>query len=64
MQRDLVFSIDEESGREVVTIKDAKSDEVIRQYPSEEILSLARNLNEQLDEGDKAKKISLFSSTA
>ena len=64
VQRDLVFSIDEESGREVVTIKDAKSDEVIRQYPSEEILSLARNLNEQLDEGDKAKKISLFSSTA
>lgn len=64
VQRDLVFSVDEESGREVVTIKDAKSDEVIRQYPSEEILTLARKLSEQLDEGDKAKTVSLFSSTA
>ncbi|NOR71179.1 MAG: hypothetical protein GQ532_16015 [Methylomarinum sp.] len=64
VQRDLVFSVDEESGRNVVTIKDARSDEVIRQYPSEEILSLARNLSEQLDEGDKEKTVSLFSSTA
>ena len=64
VQRNLVFSVDEKSGRDVVTIKDAKSDEVIRQYPSEEILKLARNLSEQLDEGDKAKTVSLFSSTA
>mgnify|MGYP000358963720 CR=1 FL=1 len=64
IQRDLVFSIDEESGREVVTIKDSNSDKVIRQIPSEEMLQLARNLNEQLDAGDNVKAVNLFSSIA
>ena len=41
-----------------------KSKEVIRQFPSEELLVLARSLNSQLDSGDKIKAINLFSSTA
>jgi len=64
IQRDLVFSVDEESGRDVVTIKDSNTDKVIKQIPSEEMLELARNLNEQLSEDDKVKAFNLFSSIA
>jgi flagellar protein FlaG len=64
IQRDLVFTVDEVSGRDVVTIRDTKSNEVIRQIPSEEMLRLARNLNEQLKEDDAAKTVNLFSSIA
>lgn len=44
MQRDLNFSVDAESGRTVVKVIDSSSDEVVRQIPSETVLSLARNL--------------------
>jgi len=64
VQRDLVFSVDKESGREVVTIKDSNSDKVIKQIPSEEMLDLARNLDEQLEGDHNAKAINLFSSSA
>jgi len=64
LQRDLVFSVDEESGRDVVTIVDTESEEVIKQIPSEEMLELARQLNERLDENDKSKAVNLFSSIA
>jgi len=64
IQRDLVFSVDQDSGRDIVTIMDAKSKKVIRQIPSEEMLKLARNLNEQLKEDDAAKTVNLFSSIA
>ncbi len=47
IQRDLQFSIDEESGRNVVKVIDSKSKEVIRQIPSEEVLALARQWAEQ-----------------
>jgi flagellar protein FlaG len=40
----LEFSIDDESGETVVRVKDAQTNEVIRQYPSEEMLVIARNL--------------------
>jgi flagellar protein FlaG len=46
VQRDLNFSIDEDSGRTVVKVVDSTTDEVIRQIPSEEVLALARNLGE------------------
>ncbi|MCK4841124.1 MAG: flagellar protein FlaG [Methylococcales bacterium] len=64
VHRDLTFSIDEESGRNVVTILDTKSKEIIKQFPSEELLALARHLNEQMEVDDKGKAINLFSSTA
>ncbi len=64
-QRDLVFSVDKETGKNVVTIVDSKSSEVIKQIPTEEMLELARNLNEQLDENNEANKVAnLFSSIA
>jgi flagellar protein FlaG len=40
----LQFSIDEESGKTVVRVLDASTNEVIRQFPSEEMLAVARNL--------------------
>lgn len=46
VQRDLRFSVDEGTGRVVVTVRDSKTDEVIRQIPSEEMLALAENLEE------------------
>jgi len=65
LQRDLVFSVDKETGKDVVTIMDSKSSKVIKQIPSEEMLELARNLNEQLDESNEAAKVAnLFSSIA
>lgn len=42
--RDLQFSVDEVSGRTVITVINASTDEVVRQIPSEEVLALARNL--------------------
>jgi flagellar protein FlaG len=41
--REVQFRIDDESGRTVVSIRDANTGEVIRQMPSEEALRLARD---------------------
>ncbi|MDB2705681.1 flagellar protein FlaG [Pseudomonadota bacterium] len=38
LQRQLQFTVDEESGKSVVTVRDAKTEEIIRQFPSEELL--------------------------
>jgi flagellar protein FlaG len=44
LKRDLRFSVDQDSGRTVVTVVDPQSGEVIRQIPSEEVLTIARRL--------------------
>ncbi|AFJ03473.1 Flagellin protein FlaG [Methylophaga frappieri] len=59
MQRSLQFSVDELSGRNVVTVIDKETEEVIRQIPSEEVLSIARSIASQFDDG-----LSLFNSQA
>lgn len=46
VQRNLNFSIDDSTGQTVVKVIDAESEEVIRQFPSEEMLALARHLSE------------------
>ena len=38
LNRQLQFTVDEESGDSVVTVRDAKTEEIIRQFPSEELL--------------------------
>ena len=53
-QRNLNFSIDEDSGRTVIKVIDSSTDEVIRQIPSEEMLALARQLGE-IDNTDLSK---------
>lgn len=49
IERNLKFSIDEESGQVVVKVVAKASGELIRQMPSEEALELARNLKEASD---------------
>lgn len=44
--RDLAFSIDEDTARSVVTVIDGQSGDVIRQIPSEEVLALAARIQE------------------
>ena len=43
-QRSLRFRVDDNSGRTVITVVNAATDEVIRQIPPEEVLSLAQQL--------------------
>lgn len=43
--RNLLFSIDDDSGRMIVKVVDNATKEVIRQIPSEEILSIAKALD-------------------
>jgi len=51
LQRNLQFRVDESTGKDVVTVIDSTSDEVIRQIPSEEALELARRLAANKDDG-------------
>lgn len=44
--RNLAFSIDENTKRSVVTVKDSTSGDVIRQIPSEEVLRLAERIKD------------------
>jgi flagellar protein FlaG len=44
--RSLDIRVDDDTGRTVVTVRDANSGDVIRQIPSEEALKLARSLGE------------------
>lgn len=46
LNRDLQFSVDEDSGRTVVKVLDTETKEVIRQIPSEELLRMANYLTD------------------
>lgn len=46
LERNLSFSVDEVSGKTVITVTDPESDEVIRQIPSEDLLAVARHYAE------------------
>ena len=46
--RGIRFSVDEETGKVVVRIVDSSTNEVVKQIPSEEILRMARNIDEFL----------------
>jgi flagellar protein FlaG len=46
MNRGLEFIVDEDSGRDVIKVIDKNSGDVIKQYPSEEVLSLVSKLSE------------------
>lgn len=45
MSSDLKFTVDEETGIQVVKVVDTKTKDVIRQMPSEEILAIAQVLD-------------------
>jgi flagellar protein FlaG len=42
--RSLEFSVDDETNRNVITVKDADSGDVVRQIPSQEMLDLIKSL--------------------
>lgn len=44
--RNLAFSVDENTQRSVVTVKDSESGDVIRQIPSDEVLRLADRIKD------------------
>lgn len=44
--KDLVFSLDDDSGRTIVKVIDSQTEEVLRQFPSKEMLALAHSLDE------------------
>jgi len=56
-QRDLQFSMDEATGKTVITVVDSNTSEVIRRLPGDVALNLARKLNEE-------EPIRLFSAQA
>jgi len=45
LQRDLQFSIDKGSGRTIIKVIDSETKEIIRQFPSEEILKAAQQIH-------------------
>lgn len=47
INKGLSFRVDEESGRDVVTIYEADTGDIIRQIPDEEMLEILRRLREQ-----------------
>ncbi len=46
MQRDLHFSVDEDSGETVIKVVESQSQRLIRTIPSEEFLSISREFNQ------------------
>ncbi len=46
LDRELEFSIDEDSGRTVITVRDPETDEVLRQIPPDELLYVVKALQE------------------
>lgn len=44
VERDLQFSVDDESGDTIITVLDRQTNEVIRQIPSEEVLAIRDNI--------------------
>jgi len=57
IDKKLQFSVDEDSGRQVVRVTDKLSGDVIRQIPSEEVLRLARNLSDLAETANLSGKL-------
>ena len=47
--RSLRFSLDDDSGRTVVKVIDQSTEEVVRSFPSEEVLSVSKFIQENID---------------
>ena len=46
MQRNLSFTVDEQLGQAIISVKDTETDEVIRQIPSEELVVLRKKMDD------------------
>lgn len=63
MNRNLDFTIDEDSGQTVIKIIDTESDEVIRQIPNEDALEMAKRMQEYADSHDSGPQEGLLLKT-
>ena len=48
MNRGLEFSVDKDSGRDVIKVIDRSSGDLVKQFPSEEVLTLVAKLSEMV----------------
>jgi len=48
MNRGLEFSVDKDSGRDVIKIIDKSTGDLVKQYPSEEVLTLVAKLSDMV----------------
>jgi flagellar protein FlaG len=48
MNRGLEFSVDKDSGRDVIKVIDKASGDLVKQYPSEEVLTLVAKLSDMV----------------
>lgn len=48
MNRGLEFSVDKDSGRDVIKVIDKNSGDLVKQYPSEEVLTLVAKLSDMI----------------
>jgi len=51
IQRSIHFSVSEDSGRTIIKVYDAVTDELIREIPSEELQRISKAIEEQLSSG-------------
>ena len=49
LDRDLSFRIDESIDRSIITVRDANTNQLVRQIPAEEIVEIARDIKQELD---------------
>lgn len=49
LQRDLSFRLDESIDRSIITVRDANTNQLVRQIPAEEIVEIARQIKQDLD---------------
>jgi len=54
IQRGIQFSVDDKTGHSVITVTDRETGDVIRTFPSEEMLAISAQLNESLAVQDEA----------
>ena len=50
VNRDLLFSVDDDSGKTVIKVINSETAELVRQIPSEEVLRLAQTIRETVDD--------------
>ncbi|GEM_PF-1118205 len=55
VERDLSFTVDDNTGDTIIVVKDRQTDEVVRQIPSEEVVQLAQKLLELQEELEGSK---------
>ena len=49
VRREIRFTIDDSTGRTVINVLDAETEELVRQIPSEEVLTVAARLKDEAD---------------